>query len=89
MIDARRQIRVTTFPPLENPDWDHARTRRLALRVPTAEWCQSVLTTRELDGFQYLRTDYAYEGLLALLQGENWKILDRVGFQVLIEGAPV
>ncbi len=89
MIDSHRQVDATTFPPLENADWDHARTRRLALRVPSAEWCQSSLTFRELDGLLYHRTDYAYEGMLALMHGENWKILDRIGFQVLVAGAPV
>lgn len=89
MIDARRQVTATSFPPMEQPDWDHARTRHLALRVPMAEWCQSVLTRRELDGYYYLATDYAYEGLLALLNGENWKVVDRIGFQVLVAGAAV
>lgn len=89
MLDARCQVSALTFLPLENPDWDHARTRRLALRVPYAEWCQSSLTHRELDGFYYHGTDYAYEGLLALIHGENWKILDRIGFQVRVAGSAV
>lgn len=86
MIDARRRVSALTFLPLENPDWDHARTRRLALRTPHGEWCQSALSACEADGFWYHGVDYAYEGFLALIQGENWKAVDRIGFQVLVEG---
>lgn len=82
MLDARCRVSAVTIPPRENSDWDHARTRRLALRTRHAEWCQSVITGRESDGFYYHRTDYAYEGMLALIQGENWKTIDRIGFQV-------
>lgn len=89
MLDMRRQVRATTFLPRERPDWDHARTRRLALRVPSAEWCQSSLSTLNANGFTHPRTDYAYEGLFALMHGDNWKILDHVGFQVRVAGEPV
>ncbi|HEY9898255.1 MAG TPA: hypothetical protein V6D00_03655 [Pantanalinema sp.] len=86
MIDARRRVSALTFLPLENPDWDHARTRRLALRTPHAEWCQSAVSACEADGFWYHRVDYAYEGLLALVHAESWKAIDRVGFRLLVKG---
>lgn len=70
------------FQPEENPDWDGARNRRLALRTPGAEWCQSSLTVRTEEGFYRHRTDFAYEGLLSLVKGENWKFLDGIGFRL-------
>lgn len=78
-----------TFPPVDNPDWDHARTRRLALRAPEVEWTQSSVTERWEDGFLYLRNDHSYEGLLGLVHEEDWKFLDRLGFQVRVGGTPV
>ncbi len=87
MIDAR-PVHVS-LAPLEDPDWDGARTRRLALKVPRAEFCQSSISYQAKDGFTYHRSDFAYEGLLAILGGENWKLLDRIGFQILADGVPV
>lgn len=87
MIDARPA--PFALAPVDDPDWDGARTRRLALKVPRAEFCQSSLSYSAKDAFTYHRTDFAYEGLLAILGGENWKLLDRIGFQVSVDGAPL
>jgi hypothetical protein len=87
MIDARPAPLQLT--PFDDPDWDGARTRRLALKVPRAEFCQSSLSYQAKDAFTYHRSDFAYEGLLAILGGENWKLLDRIGFQLLADGTPV
>lgn len=89
MIDARPTHVPLTFIPQEDPDWDGARIPRFALRVPGAEFCQSSLSYQAKDEFTYHRSDFAYEGLLALLGGENWKLLDRIGFQVLADGVPI
>ncbi len=89
MIEAHPTHVPFTLSPQEDPDWDGARTRRLALRVPGAEFCQSSLSYLAKDEFTYHRSDFAYEGLLGLLGGENWKLLDRIGFQVLADGVPV
>lgn len=77
------------FTPTDNPDWDHARTKRLALRAPEVEWSQSCVTERWEDGFHYLRNDFSYEGLLGLVHEEDWKFLDRLGFQVRLGDLPV
>ncbi len=88
MLDVAARQATLSFPALDNPDWDHARTRRLSLRSRAAEWSQSSLTQREADGLYYHRTDFAYEGLLCLVAGENWKFVDRVGFGVFVDKAP-
>lgn len=86
----RRSLTLdVSFPPTDNPDWDHARTRRLALRAPEVEWSQACITERWEDGFYYLRNDFSYEGLLSLVHDEDWKFLDRLGFQVRLGGEPV
>ncbi len=89
MIDAHPTHVPFTLSPQEDPDWDGARTRRYALRVPGAEFCQSGVSYQAKDEFTYHRSDFAYEGLLALLGGENWKVIDRIGFQLLADGVPV
>ncbi len=88
MLDVQTRVTALTFPAIDNPDWDHARTKRLALRSAGAEWCQSCVTQREADSLYYHRTDFAYEGLLCLVGGENWKMVDRVGFGVLVDRKP-
>lgn len=88
MLDVQTRVTALSFPAVDNPDWDHARTRRLALRTTGAEWCQSCVTQREADSLYYHRTDFAYEGLLCLVGGENWKMVDRVGFGVLVDRKP-
>lgn len=89
MIEVPTVPPAPSFPPTEDTDWDGARTRRFALRVPRAEWCQSGVSYLAKDEFTYHRADFAYEGLLALLGGENWKLLDRIGIQVLADELPV
>ncbi|MBO9540420.1 hypothetical protein J7643_07490 [bacterium] len=86
MIDARCRLSALSFFPNENPDWDFARTRRLALRTPHGEWCQSALSACEADGFWYHQVDYAHEGFVARVQGESWKAIDRIGFRLVVEG---
>lgn len=88
MLDVQTRVTALTFPAIDNPDWDHARTRRLALRTTGAEWTQSCVTQREADSLYYHRTDFAYEGLLCLVGGENWKMVDRVGIGVLVDRKP-
>lgn len=69
----------------EDPDWFYPRTKRFLLRTPTAELglsCFSVKTI--INSVEYImpNRDYSYEGFNALLDGENWKILD--GFALSI-----
>jgi hypothetical protein len=74
-----------TFQPAPAADWDGARTRRFALRTAQAEFtagCHSV----ERDGWRFPQIDHAYEGLLALIDGENWMWLDSLGIQVRHQG---
>lgn len=77
---------AVAFVPGDNPDWDHARNRRLALRAPYAEWTASSLTEQLPDGFWAPAADFSYEGLLCLVKRENWKFLDRLTFDVRIDG---
>lgn len=79
---AREVGGALSFIPEEAPDWDGARTRRFALRTPQAEFVQGCRTVDPGDGWRRQQVDSPYEGLLALLGGENWKILDGVRFQV-------
>ncbi len=73
---------IIAFQPASHPDWDSARTRRLALRAPEAEWCASSLSESIAGGFWAPRCDFSYEGLFCLVNRENWRYLDRVAFQV-------
>ena len=73
---------TVSFQPAGQPDWDGARTRRLALRVPAAEWCASSVSEAIAGDFWAPRCDFASEGLVCHLVRENWKYLERVAFQV-------
>lgn len=88
MPEVAARTTALSFPAVDNPDWDHARTRRLSLRSVAAEWSQSTVTQREADGLYYHRTDFAYEGLLCLVGGENWKFVDKVGIGVIVDKKP-
>ncbi|MFH1750891.1 MAG: amylo-alpha-1,6-glucosidase [Candidatus Micrarchaeota archaeon] len=75
----------TDVPPEENYDWGHGRTRRALLRSSDSEFSQSVFTAT-MDGFSIPNRDYPYEGLFAIIEGENWKFLDGAQFSLLHGG---
>lgn len=60
-----------------------------ALRTPQAEWVQGTGDRLTPDGWHHPTTAHRYEGLLVLLDGENWKVLDSVGMRVTRDGSPV
>src|SRR6185436_15270882 len=65
--------------PEEIADWGYARSQRVVLMAPSAEWVQSVYSCSwSLDGALFItpNRDYPYEGLLAHHAGENWKFID-------------
>lgn len=69
------------FPAEESRDWGFARTKRSVLMVPSAEWVQSVFSCQfDLNGRRFVapNRDYAYEGLCAHQEGENWKFIDSI-----------
>ncbi|MFB6077091.1 MAG: hypothetical protein ABEK12_03100, partial [Candidatus Nanohaloarchaea archaeon] len=70
-----------TYPPVEDPDWDYARTRFTAVRSPRSTWSQSVLST-DVDGYMVPNRDYPYQGLTTIVDGDLWKVLDGVGVAV-------
>jgi hypothetical protein len=66
-------------PGVENPDWGYARNKQVVLMSPSAEWAQSVFSCQfETHGRSLVapNRDYPYQGLLACLDGENWKFID-------------
>jgi hypothetical protein len=68
-----------SLDPLEDPDWGYARTRRLLLRRASFEYCQSgQCVPFGTDGLVCPNRDYPYEGLSAVVEGENWKFLDTI-----------
>jgi hypothetical protein len=77
----------------ENPDWSCARTLRSALLVDSAEWVQSVYSSRfRLHENELVapNRDYPYEGLLVHQDGENWKFIDCIAIGVRSEdGRPL
>ncbi len=79
---AQRGPVPVAFLPQDSLDWDGARTRRFALRTAQAEFVQGCRTLVRAGDWRHQQVDFPYEGLLALLGGENWKMLDTVGFQV-------
>lgn len=87
--DAAVAARPLSFMPEDAPDWDGARTRRFALRTPQAEFVQGCRTVTADADWRRQQVDSPYEGLLALLCGENWKILDTIAFQVRFAGKAV
>ncbi|HEY9721309.1 MAG TPA: hypothetical protein V6D47_04800 [Oscillatoriaceae cyanobacterium] len=80
---------AVVFQPEDNPDWGHARNRRLALRTAQAEWSQPALTETLPDGFYALMNDFSYEGLLWQLGRESWKCLDTLAFQLRQDDAAI
>lgn len=83
------QSPLVVLQPTPRPDWDGARTPRLALRAPEAEWCASTVSEQIAGGFWAPRCDFSYEGLFFLVDRENWRYLDRVAFQVREGDAPL
>ena len=71
------------IPPINNADWDFARTQRVSLRRPQSEWSSSVFSVpvniNSLFGLsQYVvpNRDFEYEGLFSIIDNENWKFLE-------------
>jgi glycogen debranching enzyme len=67
--------------PQENADWAFARNSRALLRNSIAEFSISTYSANA-SNFTSPNRDYPYEGLSALINGENWKFLDAVGFSL-------
>lgn len=66
---------------IENPDWGHARNKRILMRTSRAEFSASIFAARMGD-FLVQNKDYPYEGLCALVDSENWKFLDSLAFAI-------
>ncbi|MEM3833662.1 MAG: hypothetical protein QW128_08795 [Thermoprotei archaeon] len=72
----------------EDPDWFYPRTKRFLLRTPTAELgfsCFSVKTIINSTEYIVPNRDYSYEGFNALLNDDNWKIIDGFALSVFNE----
>jgi hypothetical protein len=73
------------IPSREEPEWAFARTKRCVLMAPSVEWVQSVYSCYFEFNQRKIVTpnrDYAYEGLLAYLGGEHWKLIDCVALSL-------
>lgn len=80
--------------PEESPDWGCARSQRVVLMAPSAEWVQAVFSSTWEDGsgnhFITPNRDYPYEGLLAHQGGEHWKFVDCIALGVRdVNGGPL
>jgi hypothetical protein len=75
--------------PAQSPDWDHARTRRVVLRTPEAEWCASVVSELGPDGYWAPACSRRSDGLRGMLEGANHRLLERLALQVHDGEAPV
>lgn len=75
-------------PPEENPDWGFARNRRALLRTANAEFSQGVFSA-ELGDLVCPNRDYAFEGLSAVSNFENWKFLDGLAFGLTCKSQPL
>ncbi|HLC48226.1 MAG TPA: amylo-alpha-1,6-glucosidase [Candidatus Norongarragalinales archaeon] len=73
------------IPSEENPDWGYARSRRALLRTPNSEFSISAYSAA-VGEFTIPNRDYPYEGLFAILGGENWKFLDGIAFCLKVAG---
>ncbi|MEB3284909.1 MAG: hypothetical protein VKN33_06465, partial [Candidatus Sericytochromatia bacterium] len=74
-----------TIVPNPQPDWGQARSQRLVLRTPRAQWAASATSICSPDGFwapECLRVD---DGATWRSTGEVWRYLHSVSFQ-LFEG---
>ncbi|MEK6843693.1 MAG: amylo-alpha-1,6-glucosidase [Candidatus Micrarchaeota archaeon] len=75
-----------SIPSKEDPDWGYARNKRALLRTANAEFSQSVYSAT-LNGLVIPNRDYSYEGLFAVIDGENWKFLDGLAMGIKSNGA--
>jgi len=60
-----------------------------ALRTSQAEWVQGTSDRPAPHGWSQPLTAHRYEGLLVLLDGENWKVLDSIGLRVSSAGTTI
>ncbi|MFH1257646.1 MAG: amylo-alpha-1,6-glucosidase, partial [Candidatus Micrarchaeota archaeon] len=67
--------------PEENPDWGYARNCRALIRNSIAEFSSSTFSSPISEMIAPNR-DYAYEGLSAIIGGENWKFMDALAFSL-------
>ncbi|MBU3902054.1 MAG: hypothetical protein KKE04_01655 [Candidatus Thermoplasmatota archaeon] len=67
------------YEPVEKSE--PAKTQRILLRNPRVEFGQSIFSCR-LGDYVIPNRDYHYEGLTAIVNNENWKFLDGIGFEV-------
>ena len=67
------------YEPVESSE--SAKTQRILLRNPRVEFGQSIFSCR-LEDYVIPNRDYHYEGLTAIVNNENWKFLDGIGFKV-------
>ena len=81
------------IPPINNSDWDFARTQRVSLRRPQGEWSSSVfsvpLNIETLFGLsQHVvpNRDFEYEGLFSIMENENWKFLEALPVGIFGDG---
>ncbi|MFA6049390.1 MAG: amylo-alpha-1,6-glucosidase [Candidatus Micrarchaeia archaeon] len=65
----------TSIAPVENPDWNFARNRRIVLRRPDSELVQSCFSAG-IGTFAGPNRDFSSEGFSAMIAGDNWKIAD-------------
>jgi glycogen debranching enzyme len=87
-----RDLKVEILP-INNPDWDFARTRRVSLRRPQGEWASSVFsvplnieTLFGLSNYVVPNRDFKYEGLFSIVENENWKFLEALPVGIFADG---
>ena len=72
--------------PVEDPDWDYARVRRVLVRSPVMEWSASVasvvVNVPGLSPFTVPNRNMPVDGLTVLIKGEIWKAMDGIGISL-------
>ncbi len=66
----------------EDSSWGFAKTKRILLRRANCEFGQSTFCAR-VGNFLFPNRDYTYEGFSGIIQQENWKFLDSIGFALI------
>ena len=69
------------YKPIENPDWDFARNNFIVLKRPWGTLSQSVFSIY-YGNLVAPNRDYKYQGLSCFADGDYWKFLDCIFFEL-------